>query len=284
MNARIPPALAVWLLRRLGYFEHNGALAGDLQEEFASGRSRRWYWRQTLMAIGRAIRHNLVHEWPVYVVVLPLVLGSQLCCALLLQRYLAPHGRWHWLSNLALVVTYVSLLAPPVWCWLKLPRVKLFSWKPNPNAAIVYWAILLATTIAGTSHASQIAGEAALAATIPVFVMWRLARCPKLGPRRIVPPIYWGSADVIALQVELTDGRVVFLRPENLAESVFAAGDPALTNAIFGSGASLETLRRALWLGNLGREQPVSLSELPALVQEAGDKTHVQQAFVVRSE
>lgn len=283
MNARTPPALAVWLLRRLRYFEYNEALAGDVQEEFASGRSRRWYWRQTLMVIGRAMRHNLVHEWPRYIVVFSVVLGIQLCCFLLLRRYLAPRGRWHWLSDLALVVTYVLLLAPPVWRWLKLPSLKLLSWKPNPNAAIVYWTILSAMPIAGLSHASLIAGEAALAPTILVFVMWRLARCPKPEPRRIVPPIYWGRANEIALQVELTDGRVIFLRPENLVESVFASGDPALINAIFGSGASLETLRRALWLGNLGREQPVSLSELPALVQEAGDKTHVQQAFVVRS-
>jgi hypothetical protein len=70
----------------------------------------------------------------------------------------------------------------------------------------------LATAIAGVSHGSLIAGEAALAATILVllvFVMWRLAQCPKPEPRRIVPPIYWGRANEIALQVELTDGRVI---------------------------------------------------------------------------
>ena len=60
LHDALPISLAVWLLRRLRYFEYNEALAGDLQEEFASGRSRRWYWRQTLMAIGRAMRHNLV--------------------------------------------------------------------------------------------------------------------------------------------------------------------------------------------------------------------------------
>jgi hypothetical protein len=284
MNARTPPTLAVWLLRCLRYFEYNEALAGDLQEEFASGRSRRWYWRQTLMAIGRAMRHNLVNEFPGYIAVFLVVLGPQLCCVLLLRRYLAPGGRWHWLSDLALVVIYVLLLAPPIWRWLKLPRLKLLSWQPNAGAAIVYWTLLAAAAIAGVSHTSLIAVEAALAATILIFVMWRLAQCPKPEPRRVAAPIYWGRADEIALQVELTDGRVVFLRPENLVESVFAAGDTALTNAIFGSGASLETLRRALWLGNLGREQPVSLSELPALVQEAGDKAYVQQAFVVRSQ
>jgi len=38
-----------WLLR------NNPDLLGDLLEERASGRSRAWYWRQVLVAVGRSI-------------------------------------------------------------------------------------------------------------------------------------------------------------------------------------------------------------------------------------
>lgn len=51
MKRRNPPALAVWLLNRLGVSAGNEPLTGDLLEEFRSGRTAGWYWRQTLMAI-----------------------------------------------------------------------------------------------------------------------------------------------------------------------------------------------------------------------------------------
>lgn len=51
MDSREPPALATWLLDRLGYAHENPALAGDLLEEFQTGRSAAWYWRQTAMVM-----------------------------------------------------------------------------------------------------------------------------------------------------------------------------------------------------------------------------------------
>ena len=44
-----PPALAMAILRRLG--PQQDALAGDLLEEYAAGRSKRWFYRQVLSAV-----------------------------------------------------------------------------------------------------------------------------------------------------------------------------------------------------------------------------------------
>jgi hypothetical protein len=46
-----PPRLATWLLGRSGIARRNPPLAGDLLEEFRSGRSAAWYWRQTLVLV-----------------------------------------------------------------------------------------------------------------------------------------------------------------------------------------------------------------------------------------
>jgi hypothetical protein len=51
MNARRPPRLATWLLARCFDGEHREALMGDLAEQHHGGRSRLWYWRQTVAAI-----------------------------------------------------------------------------------------------------------------------------------------------------------------------------------------------------------------------------------------
>ena len=49
---RTQHAITVWMFDRL---DLDGALAGDLLEERARGRSTVWYWRQVLIAIGTAI-------------------------------------------------------------------------------------------------------------------------------------------------------------------------------------------------------------------------------------
>jgi hypothetical protein len=51
MSREVPPPIATWLLEHLAPGERNDALAGDLCEEFHSGRSPAWYWRQVLSAI-----------------------------------------------------------------------------------------------------------------------------------------------------------------------------------------------------------------------------------------
>ena len=63
MTVRMPPALAVWLLRHLGSGYHGESLAGDLLEEYQHERTALWYWREVCTAIWvarlRSIRMTL---------------------------------------------------------------------------------------------------------------------------------------------------------------------------------------------------------------------------------
>jgi hypothetical protein len=51
MKSAQPPATATWLLEHLSSGRSNDSLKGDLLEEYRSGRSGAWYWRQVLMTI-----------------------------------------------------------------------------------------------------------------------------------------------------------------------------------------------------------------------------------------
>ena len=51
MKTHRPPALATWLLERLGSDPQNEQIVGDLIEQYADGRTRAWYWRQITAAI-----------------------------------------------------------------------------------------------------------------------------------------------------------------------------------------------------------------------------------------
>ncbi|HEV2322392.1 MAG TPA: hypothetical protein VGS10_00445 [Terracidiphilus sp.] len=50
MKEAKPPSLATWMLEHLTPADRDEALAGDLLEDFQSGRSTGWYWRQAIAA------------------------------------------------------------------------------------------------------------------------------------------------------------------------------------------------------------------------------------------
>ena len=51
MSPAQPPRLASWLLRCFVAGPQRQSLIGDLDEQFARGRSSLWYWRQVATAI-----------------------------------------------------------------------------------------------------------------------------------------------------------------------------------------------------------------------------------------
>jgi hypothetical protein len=57
-----PPILANWLLKRLVSSSDADAVAGDLHEQLANGRSRLWYWRQVVTAVVVHSTHDVGHS------------------------------------------------------------------------------------------------------------------------------------------------------------------------------------------------------------------------------
>jgi len=51
MIERVPPGLALWLLKHWGSPYHQESLAGDLIEQYQEGRSRAWCWKQVAVAV-----------------------------------------------------------------------------------------------------------------------------------------------------------------------------------------------------------------------------------------
>ncbi len=60
-NKSNPPRLALWLLRCGG---DSDALTGDLIEKFHEGRTRRWFWKQVLVAFALSILAKIRQHWP----------------------------------------------------------------------------------------------------------------------------------------------------------------------------------------------------------------------------
>src|SRR5437016_14429174 len=55
MSHRTPPRLADWILEHVVAREPRAeSLVGDVREEFAAGRARTWYWKQTVHAVALA--------------------------------------------------------------------------------------------------------------------------------------------------------------------------------------------------------------------------------------
>lgn len=316
MILRRPPALANWLLDRLGYSRRNAALAGDLLEEFRSGRSAAWYWRQTLVVIANGIANRGREMWP-YLLALGAAYAAQFALTLTL-----------WSKNSPPVLNTSPWMKFGVWLLLQFVYAgyaglvnRLVVGTFRPNLKRMYCAIegripgsTIVALAAYQSFSLGLANYCLCALIFPRFSLPGLvsAEMAWLVLWIFTPALVWPSAppaetvedeqswlatpqsDPI-LTVTLPCGRTIILERQSLAQSVFAAADQDLIAVVFGRRTSLELLRRAIWLGGCrsrsyihGNTESFTLAELAALIDETARaesvivacyKTHQREVF-----
>jgi hypothetical protein len=64
MKTSNPPAVATWILEHLTLRPEGEALAGDLLEQFRTGRRAGWYWRQVLAAVAIGFFKEILRRRP----------------------------------------------------------------------------------------------------------------------------------------------------------------------------------------------------------------------------
>ncbi len=308
MIFRRPPALANWLLERLGYTRSNAALAGDLLEEFRNGRSAAWYWRQTLVVIASGIARNGAVLGP-YLWALSAAYAAQLAATLTLWWKHSPptidgtgwmkFGVWLlaqltygvFLCQVNRVVVGVS--SPDLkqlYCAAASgpPRSKILglaAWQSFSLGLANY--LLCALIFPHFSLAGLLGAEMAW------FVLWILT------PALAVPPVPPTAAETWQdeeawlaipqsepiLPVVLSSGRTIVLERQSFAQSVFAAADRELIAVVFARHRGLELLRRAIWLGGYrsrsyieGMAEAFTIAELDALIEETARAASVLEA------
>ena len=290
MSRRRPPALAVWLMHQLGYTRQNAALAGDLLEEFQSGRSAGWFWRQTLMVIAHGVSRNAVAQVSYLGAVLAGFL-AQTPVVFALWRLQSP-PRVHGAGAIALAA--ILLVAGFAVADL-VKRCMAGNWA-------VLWEIFSYYALAYCICA-LFAPHFSLSELIVVELVWltlqvtpALVRVPNAGHAAAAesPPtggteaLHEYVAHELALRVTLGGGRTIVLRPDAIAVPAFLAADEELATALFQNGAALELLRRATWLAcarnywpvltNPAMAPAISLRDLAALVKETARTQDLDRA------
>jgi hypothetical protein len=321
VSSRQPPALATWLLDKLGYTRQNAALAGDLLEEFCSGRSAAWYWRQTLMVIVSGLGRNAA-LLQTYLKAVAAGFAIQIPVAFVLWWFHSPqrvHG-WGWGILAALLVLAGLLLAVELQSFV-LRRMGIGRASRDLKLLLVRGAEgsqdrpALARLVAFQTFTTFLLYYCLCALFAPVFtvgeligveMIWlafdlvpALVRVPATGPAEPseipvcdeAPPRQWPPANEQVLPVSCTDGATFLLRPETVVGSVFAAADADLAATLFQRGMSLEQVRRAIWLGCAGnylamlKDQaatPVTgLPELATLLEAAAHTKPVLEHYYV---
>lgn len=308
---RRPPALAVWVLDRLGYTRSNAALAGDMLEDFRNGRTAGWYWRQTLAVIGAGFARHL-SSTALYLLAVTVGYAVQLPASYALWSMGFPvqvtrsgwgqAGLWAlmqgvaWLAGAAVMKRTVgqwTLSLRPMFRAAGSDRQKratILALAGYDSFSFGFWSYCLCGVVFRHFSRTEFWTYESI-----WFVLWVFA--PAVLPA-LAAPATCASEPVedreqwlaIAqrepvITVALSDGRTIRMERERVAEAVFAASDPELTRVVFGRGKSLDLLRRAVWLGGYrshshiqGRTESFTVAELAALIAQTSRLKSVTEA------
>jgi hypothetical protein len=206
MRSTEPPTTATWLLEHLSSGRGNDSLKGDLMEEYRSGRSGAWYWRQVLMTIAVTFWKEIsAHK-------------------LLAVRAVA--------TGWAVWFLYVSLIAP----WLYEILIPLahrfpFAFDLYVPSGFVWWIIWLSVRAASGWIVARLHREhrAAMVLTFSASVLlWKLQTLPwilsnlivdAIGDSRYAPYIVTNFASVILPPVCILVGGLWSTPPKITAPS-----------------------------------------------------------------
>src|SRR5262245_21207105 len=92
MTCGEPPRVATWFLAVFGCSPDNDAILGDLAEGYRAGRSRTWYWWQTLVAIVLGLSEEAGRNKLLAARCIPAGVVLAIIFSELLQRILIPHS------------------------------------------------------------------------------------------------------------------------------------------------------------------------------------------------
>ena len=296
MNLRQPPAIASWLLDWLGYTGQNPALAGDLLEEFRSGRSTAWYWRQTLQVIAAGTVRNAFGQRR-YVTALLSGFGAQAAVAFGLWRIHTPpstHGVVAWLvALLALLVVAIFQAevksrisgGPATGDLRPLLRSGAIGTR-NPRVIMALVAFEAFATYLPAYCICALFFQPFSTSTLALWELtWlvlfalplALVRVPGARKSKVRKTHDFHQPSLLLTHA----GQTILLEPETVVESIFGTGDEQLAAAVFQRSASVELLRRAIWLGCYwGHTPTISLSDLLFLVDKAGHTKPLELFFL----
>jgi len=260
----------------LGHTRHNAALAGDLLEEFADGRSPAWYWRQTLMVIvSGVVRNARIYQSHFRAVLTGF--AAQSAASVALWWFHAPprvHGVFWTISTGVLVLSVIVVLATvkervtgqtranlqllSCACEAGAPDRRTIRNMVAADTFVTYlmcyciWALFWARPSWSELLFVQMEwlGLFALAPALVRVPMARRAPAEKAPETTATRPRLTYPAQEPGLLLAVADGEPILLRPETVVTSIFTAADEDLAAKIFTGKASVEHLRRAVWLGS----------------------------------
>jgi hypothetical protein len=208
MIASRPPRLADWLLRRLASGPRQQSLIGDLHEQYRSGRTAAWYWRQTVRAIVASTvwdirRHPLLAIRAVvltYVFLIPWIFFTS---------YMYGATRWWMNDHILSRITPVRLMVVLQDAWNIWGAPLLIAW--CLGSGLIGWLI---ASLQPQSRAGMT--FVAFCAQLPWVVryswgIWALAYAG-LPMFVILPPIANVSVVLVGLPVSLVCGSVLAAR------------------------------------------------------------------------